>query len=36
MSLGEGVSCRIAYKAYSTGAIQSNLQPDSSIDPARD
>lgn len=33
MSLGEGVSCRIAYKAYSTGAIQSNVQPDSSIDP---
>ena len=33
MSLGEGVSCRIAYKAYSTGAIQSNVQPDSSINP---
>ena len=33
MSLGEGISCRIAYKAYSTGAIQSNVQPDSSIDP---
>ena len=33
MSLGEGASCRIAYKAYSTGAIQSNVQPDSSINP---
>ena len=33
MSLGEGISCRIAYKAYSTGAIQSNVQPDSSINP---
>ena len=33
MSLGEGASCRIAYKAYSTGVIQSNVQPDSSIDP---
>ena len=34
MSLGEGVSCRIAYKAYSTGAIQSNAQPVSATDPA--
>ena len=33
MSLGEGASCRIAYKAYSSGAIQSNVQPDSSISP---
>jgi hypothetical protein len=34
MSLAENVSARIAYKAYSTGAISSNTQPTSSSDPA--
>ena len=34
MSLGEGVSCRVTYKAYSTGVIQSNSQPVSATDPA--
>lgn len=34
MSLGEGVSCRVSYKAYSTGVIQSNSQPVSATDPA--
>ena len=34
MSLGEGVSCRITYKPYSTGVIQSNSQPVSATDPA--
>lgn len=33
MSLSEGVSARVAYKAYSTGAITSNSQPTSSSDP---
>lgn len=33
MSLAEGVQGRIAYKAYSTGAITSNTQPTSSADP---
>ena len=35
MSLGEGVSCRVTYKAYSTGVIQSNSQPVSAADPMR-
>ena len=34
MSLGEGVSARVAYKAYATGAISSNSQPVSATDPA--
>lgn len=33
MSLAEGVSARIAYKAYASGVIQSNTQPVSSTDP---
>lgn len=33
MSLAEGVSARIAYKQYATGAIDSNTQPLSSTDP---
>jgi hypothetical protein len=33
MSLAEGVSARVAYKAYATGAIQSNTQPVSNTDP---
>lgn len=33
MSLSEGVAARVAYKAYSTGAITSNTQPTSSSDP---
>lgn len=33
MSLAEGVSARVAYKAYSTGVISSNVQPVSSVDP---
>lgn len=34
MSLAEGVSARVAYKAYATGVISSNSQPDSYSDPA--
>lgn len=34
MSLAEGVSGRLAYKAYSTGVIASNTQPNSYSDPA--
>ncbi len=34
MSLAENVSARIAYKAYATGAISSNTQPVSTVDPA--
>ncbi len=34
MSLGEGVSARISYKSYATGAITSNTQPTSTVDPA--
>lgn len=33
MSLAEGVQARIAYKKYSTGVMQSNSQPVSSVDP---
>lgn len=33
MSLAEGVSARIAYKFYSTGAIASNIQANTSTDP---
>ena len=33
MSLAEGASARLAYKAYSTGAIASNSQPVSATDP---
>lgn len=33
MSLAEGTQARVAYKAYSTGAITSNSQPTPSVDP---
>lgn len=33
MSLAEGVSARVAYKAYATGVISSNSQPVSASDP---
>lgn len=33
MSLAEGVSARIAYKPYATGAITSNVEPTSASDP---
>lgn len=33
MSLAEGVSARVSYKAYATGVISSNSQPVSSSDP---
>lgn len=33
MSLGEGTSCRVAYKPYATGVIQSNAQAVSASDP---
>lgn len=33
MPLAEGVSAQVRYKPYSTGLIQSNTQPDSSVDP---
>lgn len=33
MSLAEGISARVTYKAYSTGVISSNTQPTSSSDP---
>jgi len=33
MSLAEGVQARISYKAYATGAIDSNTQPASGTDP---
>lgn len=35
MSLAEGVSARVAYKAYSTGVISSGSQPDSYSDPGQ-
>ncbi len=35
MSLAEGVSARIAYKPYLTGAIESNTQPMSGTDPGQ-
>ena len=34
MSLAENVSARVVYKAYATGAITSNSQPVSTVDPA--
>src|SRR3954464_6254240 len=34
MSLAEGVSGSIIYKAYSTGVITANTQPVSTVDPA--
>jgi hypothetical protein len=34
MSLAEGVSASIRYKAYATGVITSNLEPVPSVDPA--
>lgn len=34
MSLAEGVSARVTYKAYATGVITSNSQPVSTVDPA--
>ena len=34
MSLAEGVQASIRYKAYATGAISSNTQPVSTVDPA--
>ncbi|MBN9007241.1 MAG: hypothetical protein J0H40_17725 [Rhizobiales bacterium] len=36
MSLAEGVSQSIRYKAYATGVISANTQPDSATDPAAD
>jgi hypothetical protein len=33
MSLAEGVSGQVAYKAYATGVISSNSQPVSTVDP---
>ena len=33
MSLAEGVQARVAYKAYATGAITSNSEATSSVDP---
>lgn len=33
MSLAEGVSARVSYKAYATGAMQTNSQPLSATDP---
>lgn len=33
MTIAEGVSARVAYKAYATGVISSNSQPTSSSDP---
>src|SRR5580765_6323020 len=33
MSLAEGVSARVAYKAYATGVMESNTQPVSATDP---
>lgn len=35
MSLAEGVSARISYKAYATGVMNSNSQPVSATDPGR-
>lgn len=35
MPLAEGVSARVSYKAYSTGVIQSNTQPVSTVDPGQ-
>lgn len=35
MSLAEGVSARIVYKAYATGVITSNTQPVSGVDPGQ-